>query len=121
MEQILNHIFSEVEEKEIINEALELTTNLKEKHHLQLKGGTSCWVGNKYVYTFIFEDTSDIASIELPIYKMDKEEQLQFTARQNNRSSQLYGFLYTIMDEVPGDIQLSDITNNIITITCTMS
>lgn len=121
MEQILNHIFSEVEEKEIINEALELTTNLKEKHHLQLKGGTSCWVGNKYVYTFIFEDTSDIASIELPIYKMDKEEQLQFRARQNNRASQLYGFLYNIMDEVPGDIQLSDITNNIITITCTMS
>lgn len=121
MEQILNHIFSGVEEKEIINYALNLTTHLKERYHLQLKGGTSCWIGDKYVYTFIFEDTSDIASIELPIYKMDREEQLQFRAHQDNRTSLLYGFIYTIMDEDPGDIQLSDITNNIITITCTIS
>lgn len=118
MEQILNNIFND---QDLVNEALELTTNLKEKYHLQLKGGTSCWVGNKYVYTFIFEDTSDIASIELPIHKMDKEEQPKFRTRQGNRASQLYGFLYAIMDEVPGDIQLSDITNNIITITCTIS
>lgn len=121
MEQILNHIFSKVEEKEIIKYALKLTTTLKEIYHLQLKGGTSCWIGDKYVYTFIFEDTSDIASIELPIYKMGKEEQLKFRSRQDNRTFQLYGFIYSIMDEDPGDIQLSDITNNIITITCTIS
>lgn len=121
MEQILNHIFSEVEDKEIINEALELTTNLKEKHHLQLKGGTSCWIGDKYVYTFIFEDISNIASRFLPNFKRYKEEQMKFRTRQNQRANLLYGFLYTIMDEVPGDIQLSDITNNIVTITCTIS
>ena len=117
MEQIINNIF---QDQELASQVLETAKELKEKNII-LRGGTSCWVGNKYVYTFIFEDTSDIASIELPIYKMDKEEQPKFRARQNNRASQLYGFLYTIMDEVPGDIQLSDITNNIITITCTMS
>lgn len=118
MEQILNNIFND---QDLVNKALELTKHLKERSCLQLKGGTSCWVGNKYVYTFIFEDTSNIASIELPIYKMDPKEQLQFRTRQNNRATPLYIFLYTIMDEVPGDIQLSDLTNNIITITCTMS
>ena len=117
MEQIIKNIF---EDPELASYVLETANELKEKN-LILKGGTSCWVGNKYLYTFIFEDTSDIASIELPIYKMAREEQLQFRTRQNNRSSHLYGFLYNIMDEVPGDIRLSDITNNIITITCTIS
>lgn len=117
MEQIIKNIFKD---PELASYVLETANELKEKN-LILKGGTSCLVGNKYIYTFIFEDTSDIASIELPIYKMNGKEQLQFRIRQNNRSSQLYEFLYDIMDEVPGDIKLSDITNNIITITCTIS
>ena len=117
MEQIIKNIFND---PELASQVLETANELKKKN-LILKGGTSCWVGDKYIYTFIFEDTSDIASIELPINKMDKEEQLKLRARQNNRASQLYGFIYNIMDEIPGDIQLSDITNNIITITCTIS
>lgn len=117
MEQIINNIF---QDQELASHVLETANELKKKN-LILKGGTSCWIGDKYLYTLIFEDTSDIASIELPIYKMDKEEQLQFRTRQNNRASQLYRFIYDIMDEVPGDILLSDITNNIITITCTIS
>ena len=117
MEQIIKNIFKD---PELASYVLETANELK-KQNLILKGGTSCLVMDKYVYTLIFEDTSDIASIELPIYKMDREEQLQFRTRQNNRASQLYGFLYDIMDEVPRDIQLSDITNNIITITCTIS
>lgn len=117
MEQIIKNLFKD---PELASQVLETANELK-KENLILKGGTSCWVRDKYLYTFIFEDTSDIASIELPIYKMDKEEQLQLRARQNQRANLLYRFLYTIMDEVPGDIQLSDITNNIITITCTIS
>ena len=117
MEQIIKNIFND---PELASQVLETAKELKEKN-LILKGGTSCWVGNKYLYTFIFEDTSDIASIELHIYKMNRGEQLQFRIRKNNRASQLYGFLYDIMDEVPEDIKLSDITNNIITITCTIS
>lgn len=117
MEQIIKNIFND---PELASQVLETANELKKKN-LILKGGTSCWVGDKYIYTFIFEDTSDIASIELPIHKMDKEEQLKLRARQNNRASQLYGFIYNIMDEIPGDIKLSDITNNIITITCTIS
>lgn len=117
MEQIIKNIFND---PELASQVLETANELKEKN-LILKGGTSCWIGDKYVYTFIFEDTSDIASIELPIYKMNRGEQLQFRIRQNNRASQLYEFLYYIMDEFPGDIKLSDITNNIITITCTIS
>ena len=117
MEQIIKNIFND---PELASQVLETANELKKKN-LILKGGTSCWVGDKYVYTFIFEDTSDIASIGLPIHFMTKEEQLKLRARQNNRASQLYGFIYNIMDEIPGDIQLSDITNNIITITCTIS
>ena len=117
MEQIINNIF---QDQELASQVLE-TANQLPKHNLILKGGTSCWVGDKYIYTFIFEDTSDIASIGLPIHFMTKEEQLKLRARQNNRASQLYEFIYIIMDEIPGDIQLSDITNNIITITCTLS
>ena len=117
MEQIIKNIFND---PELASQVLETANELKKKN-LILKGGTSCWVGDKYVYTFIFEDTSDIASIGLPIHFMTKEEQLRLRARQNNRASQLYGFIYNIMDEIPGDIQLSDITNNIITITCTIS
>ena len=117
MEQIIKNIFND---PELASQVLETANELKKKN-LILKGGTSCWVGDKYIYTFIFEDTSDIASIGLPIHFMTKEEQLRLRARQNNRASQLYGFIYNIMDEIPGDIQLSDITNNIITITCTIS
>lgn len=117
MEQIIKNIFND---PELASQVLETANELKKKN-LILKGGTSCWVGDKYIYTFIFEDTSDIASIGLPIHFMTKEEQLKLRARQNNRASQLYGFIYNIMDEIPGDIQLSDITNNIITITCTIS
>ena len=117
MEQIINNIF---QDQELASQVLETANELKKKN-LILKGGTSCWVGDKYIYTFIFEDTSDIASIGLPIHFMTKEEQLKLRARQNNRASQLYEFIYIIMDEIPGDIQLSDITNNIITITCTIS
>lgn len=117
MEQIINNIFND---PALASQVLETAKELKEKNII-LKGGTSCWIGDKYLYTFIFEDASYIASIELPIYKMDKEEQLQFRIRKNNRASQLYEFLYNIMDEFPGDIKLSDITNNIITITCTIS
>ena len=117
MEQIINKIF---QDQELASQALKSLNNLR-KFHLQLKGGTSCWVGNKYVYTFIFEDTSDIASIDLPFHKMHREEQLAFRTHQNERANILYRFLYIIMDEVPGDIQLSDITHNIITITCTIS
>lgn len=117
MEQIIKNIFND---PELASQVLETANELKKKN-LILKGGTSCWVGDKYIYTFIFEDTSDIASIGLPIHFMTKEEQLKLRARQNNRASQLYEFIYIIMDEIPGDIQLSDITNNIITITCTIS
>ena len=117
MEQIIKNMFND---PELASQVLETANELKKKN-LILKGGTSCWVGDKYIYTFIFEDTSDIASIGLPIHFMTKEEQLRLRARQNNRASQLYGFIYNIMDEIPGDIQLSDITNNIITITCTIS
>ena len=117
MEQIIKNIFND---PELASQVLETANELKKKN-LILKGGTSCWVGDKYIYTFIFEDTSDIASIGLPIHFMTKGEQLKLRARQNNRASQLYEFIYIIMDEIPGDIQLSDITNNIITITCTIS
>ena len=117
MEQIIKNIFND---PELASQVLETANELKKKN-LILKGGTSCWVGDKYIYTFIFEDTSDIASIGLPIHFMTKEEQLKLRSRQNNRASQLYGFIYNIMDEIPGDIQLSGITNNIITITCTIS
>lgn len=117
MEQIINKIF---QDQELASQALKSLNTLR-RFHLQLKGGTSCWVDNKYVYTFIFEDTSDIASIDLPFHKMNREEQLAFRTRQNERANILLRFLYTIMDEVPGDTQLSDIAHNIITITCTIS
>ena len=117
MEQIIKNIFND---PELASQVLETANELKKKN-LILKGGTSCWVGDKYIYTFIFEDTSDIASNNLLIHQMNKQAQMKFRARQNNRASQLYEFIYTIMDEIPGDIQLSDITNNIITITCTIS
>ena len=115
MEQIINNIF---QDQELASQVLETANELKKKN-LILKGGTSCWVGNEYIYTFIFEDTSVIASIGL--HFMTKEKQLELRARQNLRANILYGFIYNIMDEIPGDIQLSDITNNIITITCTIS
>lgn len=117
MEQIINNIF---QDQELASQVLE-TTNQLQKYHLILRGGTSCWVMDKYIYTFIFEDTSDIASIDLPIHKMHREEQLAFRTRQNRRANLLYRFLYEIMDETPQDITLSDITHNIITITCTIS
>lgn len=119
MEQIIKNIFND---PELASKALETANELKKKN-LILKGGTSCWVGDKYLYTFIFEDTSDIASIDLPIHKMHREEQLAFRTRQNLRASLLYRFLYEIMDEIPSSIisTLSEITHNIITITCTIS
>ena len=117
MEQIIKNIFND---PELASQVLETANELKKKN-LILKGGTSCWVGDKYIYTFIFEDTSDIASIDLPIHNMHREEQLKFRTRQNRRADLLYRFLYEIMDETLQDITLSDITNNIITITCTIS
>lgn len=117
MEQIIKNIF---QDQELASYVLETAKELKEKN-LILKGGTSCWIGDKYIYTFIFEDTSDIASTDLLIHQMNKEEQLSFRARQNKRVTLLYEFLYEIMDETPRDITISDITNNIITITCTIS
>ena len=72
MEQIIKNIFKD---SALASKALETANELKKKN-LILKGGTSCWVGDKYLYTFIFEDTSDIASIDLPIHKMHREEQL---------------------------------------------
>ena len=117
MEQIINNIF---QDQELASQVLEIAEELL-KYHLTLKGGTSCWIGDKYIYTFIFEDTSDIASIDTPVQQMDMEELIRFRGRQNKRASLLYKFLYEIMDETPQDITLSDITHNIITITCTIS
>lgn len=118
MEQIINNIF---QDQELASNVLETADLLNNFHYLTLKGGTSCWVGDKYIYTFIFEDTSDIASIELPIYKMNRKEQLALRTRQNIRANILYGFIYEIFDETPNNITLSDITNSIITLTCTIS
>ena len=117
MEQIVNNIF---QDQELASWVLE-TAGVLQMHNLILKGGTSCWVGDKYIYTFIFEDTSDIASVELSIHKMHREEQLALRTRQNRRADILYRFLYEIFDEMPKNITLSDITNNIITLTCTIS
>ena len=117
MEQIINNIF---QDQELASQVLETAKELL-KYHLTLKGGTSCWVGDKYIYTFIFEDTSDVASIVLPIHQMHREEQLKFRTRQNRRAELLYRFIYLIFDETPQNITLSDITNNIITITCIIS
>lgn len=117
MEQIINNIF---QDQELASQVLEIANELKE-NNLILKGGTSCWIGDKYLYTFIFEDTSDSASIPVQQILQDKEERIRFVGRQNKRASLLYRFLYEIMDETPQDITLSDITNNIITITCTIS
>ena len=117
MEQIINNIF---QDQELASQVLEIAEELL-KYHLTLKGGTSYWIGDKYIYTLIFEDTSDIASIDLPIHKMHREEQLKFRTRQNRRANLLYRFLYVIFDETPQNITLSDITNNIITLTCTIS
>lgn len=117
MEQIIKNIF---QDQELASQVLETAKELKEKN-LILKGGTSCWIGDKYIYTFIFEDTSDTALNNLPIHKMNREEPLAFRARQNQRATLLYEFLYEIIDETPRDITISDITNNIITITCTIS
>lgn len=117
MEQIIKNIF---QDQELASYVLKTAKELK-KHLLTLKGGTSCWIGDKYIYTFIFEDTSDTASNNLPIHQMNREEPLTFRARQNKRATLLYQFLYEIMDETPRDITISDITNSIITITCTIS
>ena len=118
MEQIINNIF---QDQELASQVLLEADLLNKFHYLTLKGGTSCWIGDKYIYTFIFEDTSDIASIDTPVQQMDMEELIRFRGRQNKRASLLYKFLYEIMDETPRDITLSDITHNIITITCTIS
>ena len=113
MEQIINNIF---QDQELASQALEIAKELKEKN-LILRGGTSCWIGDKYLYTFIFEDSSYIANNT----KESEEDPILFRSRQNRRATKLYGFLYEIMDETPKDITLSDITHNIITITCTIS
>lgn len=117
MEQIIKNIFRD---QELASHALKTAKELL-KYHLTLKGGTSCWVGNKQLYTFIFEDTSDIASMEAPFNQMTWEEQRSFRTRQNRRANLLYQFTYNIMGKIiPQNINLADITNRTITITFTI-
>ena len=118
MEHIINNMVNDQELAKLILDSVNKLNNL---HHLLLKGGTSFWDGDKYVYSFIFKDTSDIATLEMPVYKMITEEAMQFRSRQDNRVSRLYEFAYYISDETPQNITISDITNSLINITFTIS
>ena len=106
-EEIVRGIVNNPNNQDMVEYLTSLAKELQEDSQIKLIGGNSLWLNEEtFHYSFIFED---LELAQLPKnFREDKETFLKVRKRQNYRTSEIIGFVFSFTDNEQHDLQIQD-------------
>ena len=106
-EGIVKGIVNNPNNQDLVEYLTSLAKELEEDSSIKLIGGNSCWLNEEtFHYSFIFED---LQLAQLPKnFRENKETLIEVRKRENYRTSEILGFVFSFTDNEQHDLKIQD-------------